>query len=244
MFSRYPIVTVCAHRFTINGSLPEIKDGEIFTGKSILLCRIHTSAGDIAFYNTHVRKLEYIIIILSAQDNQFIFTDVTSLCIIVFLHNALYSTLISQTNPKNRDSQLLEVYQFVEATRGPLPVILVGDFNTKPTHLAYSILTKCLRLQDVFQDDPVDTCDLKSNIFTESHMTPKRIDFVLFSPCAALELKVRIVDAAIIQIQIQCVTPSNSRTIVWHCLVRFQESHSHSQIMREWRPCSCSKTNQ
>ncbi len=95
-----------------------------------------------------------------------------------------------QTNPRDRDSQLFEIYQFVDSTRGSLPVILVGDFNTKPTHLAYSVLTKCLRLIDVFQDDPVDTCDRKSNIFTESHMTPKRIDFVFYSPCEALDLKV------------------------------------------------------
>ncbi len=54
VFSRYPIAFVCAHRFTVNGSVTEIKDGEIFAGKSIMLCRIHTSAGDIAFYNTHV----------------------------------------------------------------------------------------------------------------------------------------------------------------------------------------------
>ncbi len=100
--------------------------------------------------------------------------------------------MISQTNPTNRDSQMFEIYQFVEATRGSMPVILVGDFNTKPKHLAYSVLTKCLRLQDVFQDNPVDTCDRKSNVFTESRMTPKRIDFVLFSPCEALELKVRL----------------------------------------------------
>ncbi len=148
--------------------------------------------------------------------------------------------MISQTNPTNRDTQMFEIYQFVEATRGSMPVILVGDFNTKPKHLAYSVLTKCLRLQDVFQDNPVDTCDRKSNVFTESRMTPKRIDFVLFSPCEALELKVTL-----------CCHNSNSfdsysdsRTIDWPCLVLFQGSRSHSQIMREWRPCSCSKINQ
>ena len=100
----------------------------------------------------------------------------------------------TQTNPRNRDSQMFEVYQFVDQTRGTLPVILLGDFNTKPSHLAYAVLTRCLRLEDVYQDDPVDTCDLKSNIFTEKRMTPKRIDFVLYSnklsPSHALELKV------------------------------------------------------
>lgn len=60
-------------------------------------------------------------------------------------------------------------------------VLCMGDFNTKPTHLAYSIMTKCLRLKDTFEDDPVDTCDLKSNLFTVERMTPKRIDFIFYS---------------------------------------------------------------
>lgn len=70
----------------------------------------------------------------------------------------------------------------MEQTRGADPVILVGDFNTKPRHLAYSLLTSCLKLHDVFTEDPVDTCDLVSNIFTDrKRMTPKRIDFILYS---------------------------------------------------------------
>ena len=85
----------------------------------------------------------------------------------------------------------------MEQTRGTDPVILVGDFNTKPRHLAYSLLTRCLRLHDVFEEDPVDTCDLTSNIFTDrKRMTPKRIDFILFSDefstSHILELKVQL----------------------------------------------------
>ena len=87
----------------------------------------------------------------------------------------------TQTNPKNRDSQLFEIFQFVEQTRANQPVILMGDFNTKPRHLAYNVLTKCLGLRDVYDDNPVDTCDLTTNVYTEKRMTPKRIDFILFS---------------------------------------------------------------
>ena len=101
-----------------------------------------------------------------------------------------------KVNPRCRDSQLFEVLQFVEQTRGADPVILVGDFNTKPRHTAYSLLTRCLRLHDVFEKDPVDTCDLTSNIFTDrKRMTPKRIDFILYSDEFAtshtIHLKVR-----------------------------------------------------
>ena len=55
VFSRYPIKSVFGHTFTINGTLPEIRHGEVFAGKGIILCRIATASGDIAFYNTHVR---------------------------------------------------------------------------------------------------------------------------------------------------------------------------------------------
>jgi endonuclease/exonuclease/phosphatase family metal-dependent hydrolase len=101
-----------------------------------------------------------------------------------------------QANPRCRDSQLFEVLQFVEQTRGVDPIILVGDFNTKPRHTAYSLLTRCLGLRDVFEADPVDTCDLTSNIFTDrKRMTPKRIDFILYSDEFAtshtIQLKVR-----------------------------------------------------
>ena len=106
------------------------------------------------------------------------------------------SLFLIKTNPRCRDSQLFEVLQFVEQTRGADPVILVGDFNTKPRHTAYSLLTRCLRLRDVFEADPVDTCDLTSNIFTDrKRMTPKRIDFILYSEEFAIShtihLKVR-----------------------------------------------------
>ena len=101
----------------------------------------------------------------------------------------------TQTNPRCREIQLFECLQFVECTRGSDVVILMGDFNTKPRHLAYSLLTKCMGLHDVFEKDPVDTCDLVSNIYTKKWMTPKRIDYIFYSDEFAakhsLTLKVR-----------------------------------------------------
>ena len=87
----------------------------------------------------------------------------------------------TQTNPRCREIQLFECLQFVECMRGSDVVILMGDFNTKPRHLAYSLLTKCMGLHDVFEKDPVDTCDLVSNIYTKKWMTPKRIDYMFYS---------------------------------------------------------------
>ena len=111
-----------------------------------------------------------------------------------------------KVNPRCRDSQLFEVLQFVEQTRGADPVILVGDFNTKPRHTAYSLLTQCLRLRDVFEEDPVDTCDLITNIFTDrKRMTPKRIDFILYSDefatSHAIHLKVRWIQFVELHVQ-------------------------------------------
>lgn len=84
-------------------------------------------------------------------------------------------------NPRCRDSQLFECVQFVERSRGNDMIIVTGDFNTKPSHAAYSMMIKCLNLKDVYEDNPVDTCDLPTNIFTLRRMTPKRIDFIMYS---------------------------------------------------------------
>ena len=50
------------------------------------------------------------------------------------------------------ESHLFEIFQFVEQTRGTDPVILVGDFNIKQYDLTYSLLTRCLRLRDVYTE--------------------------------------------------------------------------------------------
>ena len=69
---------------------------------------------------------------------------------------------------------------------------MVGDFNTKPRHGAYSFLMSTLELQDAFQDLPLDTCDLTSNIFTKKHMTPKRIDYVFYTDKESASLSVAV----------------------------------------------------
>ena len=76
---------------------------------------------------------------------------------------------------------MFECYQFVQCTRGPDPVILCGDFNTKPSHTPYHLFTKCLGLKDAFLDLPLDTCDLTTNIYTVKTMTPKRIDYIFYA---------------------------------------------------------------
>lgn len=86
----------------------------------------------------------------------------------------------THANPKCRESQMFECYQFVQRTRGNDPVILCGDFNTKPTHVPYDLFTKCLGLKDAFADLPLNTCDLTTNIYTVKHMTPKRIDYIFY----------------------------------------------------------------
>ena len=43
------------HQFTLTGGVHDIADGEVFAGKGILLTRLKTSEGTVAFYNTHVR---------------------------------------------------------------------------------------------------------------------------------------------------------------------------------------------
>ena len=43
------------HQFTLSGGVRDIADGEVFAGKGILLTRLKTPKGTVAFYNTHVR---------------------------------------------------------------------------------------------------------------------------------------------------------------------------------------------
>lgn len=101
-----------------------------------------------------------------------------------------------QLNPRQRDSQMFEIYKFVDQTRGQDPVMMTGDYNTKPSHHAYEFLTTALELDDVYRDDPTDTCDLMSNMFTKKkmRMKPKRIDYVFYSdrraPSISLSLEV------------------------------------------------------
>ena len=91
---------------------------------------------------------------------------------------------------------MFEVFKFVKQTRGTDPVIMTGDYNTKPSHHAYQFLMSSLELEDVFQEGPVDTCDLTSNVFTKKHMTPKRIDFVLYTDTTA--------DSLALSMQVSC----------------------------------------
>lgn len=71
---------------------------------------------------------------------------------------------------------------------------MTGDYNTKPTHDAYEFLTSGLELEDAFLDNPVNTCDLASNIFTKKKqgMCPKRIDYVFFSDKEATSLQLTL----------------------------------------------------
>lgn len=138
IFSRYPIVSVIAHEYSVSGGIKIFYDGEVFAGKGVLCCRVLTPCGIVAVFNTHV-------------------------------------------NPRCRSSQLFQLMQFIHNIRHRDPVIVCGDFNTKDTNLEYQLMAKCLGLQDLFIDDPVDTCDIKSNVFTKDRHKPKRIDFIFYS---------------------------------------------------------------
>ena len=56
VFSRHPIMAAHTHQFTLTGGVRDIADGEVFAGKGILLTRLKTPEGTVAFYNTHVRE--------------------------------------------------------------------------------------------------------------------------------------------------------------------------------------------
>ena len=57
VFSRHPIMAAHVHQFSLTGGVRDIADGEVFAGKGILLTRLKTSMGAVAFYNTHVREM-------------------------------------------------------------------------------------------------------------------------------------------------------------------------------------------
>ena len=90
---------------------------------------------------------------------------------------------------------MFEMYKFVDQTRGRDPIIMTGDFNIESSHHTHKFLMSALDLQDVYQDNPRNTCDLVSNVFTKKNRTPKRIDYILYSDAKAssvsLALEVR-----------------------------------------------------
>ena len=45
-----------SHQFSLTGGIHDIADGEVFAGKGVLLTRLKTPVGTVAFYNTHVRE--------------------------------------------------------------------------------------------------------------------------------------------------------------------------------------------
>ena len=54
IFSRYPIVSVIAHEYSVSGGIKIFYDGEVFAGKGVLCCRVLTPCGIVAVFNTHV----------------------------------------------------------------------------------------------------------------------------------------------------------------------------------------------
>ena len=60
VFSRFPIVAVYTHQFSVSGGVYEVSDGEMLAGKGIMCCRIQTPEGQITFFNTHVSWVDCI----------------------------------------------------------------------------------------------------------------------------------------------------------------------------------------
>ena len=54
MFARHPIMCSHVHPYVVSGNMGDLFDGELFAGKGMLMCRILTPSGPVAFYTTHV----------------------------------------------------------------------------------------------------------------------------------------------------------------------------------------------
>ena len=57
-----------SHQFTLTGGVRDIADGEVFAGKGILLTRLKTPEGVVAFYNTHVRERSTVMYVRLRKD--------------------------------------------------------------------------------------------------------------------------------------------------------------------------------
>ena len=84
--------------------------------------------------------------------------------------------------------------QFIHYTRGRDLVVFCGDLNTYPKMVGLKLYSKCLDLEDSFfhgectpescyQCQNCHTCDNTGNTFGKR--TPKRIDYMFFSPKAS-----------------------------------------------------------
>lgn len=117
VLSRYPILKLSYHRFSINGKPYKIYHGDYFGGKGVGLAKIATPMGNVDFYLTH----------LIAQYH----TD-----------NDEYLA--------HRVIQAFELIEFVQATTSADLSIIVGDFNSTPDSLGYSMYRQIGQFEDAF----------------------------------------------------------------------------------------------
>jgi len=80
----------------------------------------------------------------------------------------------------DRLSQVWELIRFLQLTSRPnQPVIVVGDMNSKPTSVEYSMFTQVGKLVDAFDEFTSNSSRTQSAI-TSMDENPQRIDYIFF----------------------------------------------------------------
>ncbi|CAF1118727.1 unnamed protein product [Adineta steineri] len=167
MFSKYPIIGVYEHRYTLNGFPHKIQHGDWFCGKLIGLCKILVNGKIVNVYNTH----------LHANYHHVIPKD-------IYLGHRVCQAY-----------ELIQFIESTSSADTTDLTILLGDLNLTTQDLGFKLIRGILQLNDSFlhriNKDVFDptvgnnglTCDLLDNPYVTPHPYQgegERIDYILF----------------------------------------------------------------
>eukprot|EP00752_Nemacystus_decipiens_P003943 g3611.t1 len=156
VLSRFPIAESFFRRFSANGQPYQLQHADYLGGKGVGLVRLHTPAGAVDLYVSHLHG-DYSRARGSGTPDRY---------------------------KAHRVAQAFEVAHIIRLTsRSPL-VLLLSDLNAGPGSMAYGLQRSVAGLHDAFAEaKPAEaghTCEANDNVFSNGRDPPARLDYVLF----------------------------------------------------------------
>eukprot|EP00903_Cladosiphon_okamuranus_P006562 g6410.t1 len=156
VLSRFPIAESVFWRFSANGQPYQLQHADYLGGKGVGLARVHTPAGAVDLYVSHLHA-DYSRAKDSTEPDRY---------------------------KAHRVAQAFELAHIIRLTsRSPL-VLLLSDLNAGPESMAYGLQRSVAGLEDAFAEaKPAEvghTCEATDNMFSNGRDSPARLDYVLF----------------------------------------------------------------
>ncbi|CAM9762294.1 unnamed protein product [Pylaiella littoralis] len=156
VLSRFPITESFFWRFSANGQPYQLQHSDYLGGKGVGLARIHTPAGVVDLFVSHLHA-DYSRAKGSGMPDRY---------------------------KAHRVAQAFEVAHIIRlASRSPL-VLLLSDLNAGPGSMPYGLQRSVAGLGDAFADakpgEAGNTCEATDNVFSNGRDPPARLDYVFF----------------------------------------------------------------